>query len=441
MEKVYSWTWIKGNNEPNNTVDALGLSKESNNPSSRFSSASWSGRDGKFYLFGGRLTNSNENLLGDLWRFDPKSKEWVWLKGLTKLNNPGTNTTPSARHSPATWVARDWKNKKVYHYMYGGFGIEKGSKNLLSDFWRYDLETNNWEKISEQSAPGPRSRAAFWEGDDGDLYLFGGLRNSSQVNDFWKFNIGTNTWQKINEDAGINKPGISIEKGKFDSRNQPGARINACTWFYEGRLYLFGGFGFDVNTHQTTPRILNDLWVFDTREEKKWSWIGGSLGSSQNGFYGTLGESSNLNIPGARTNAVSWIGPDDNMYLFGGFGRNNIGKEGGLNDLWCYNPETREWTWVKGSITIDHPGSYGQRNIISEKSVPGARQQSSGFADQVGRIFLFGGWSSEKGRFNDIWQLKIEEVVASDPDNLQNLLEEIETDELKRENSSDNISV
>jgi hypothetical protein len=58
------------------------------------------------------------------------------------------------------------------------------------------------------------------------------------------------------------------------------------------------------------------------------------------GFYGTQGVASTNNVPGGRSNSVSWIDGSGNLWLFGGF--HWTGAVGGswvsLNDLWRYVP-------------------------------------------------------------------------------------------------------
>jgi hypothetical protein len=83
-------------------------------------------------------------------------------------------------------------------------------------------------------------------------------------------------------------------------------------------------------------RFLNDLWKFDGQN---WIWIAGSKHTNPRGVYGTEGIPSRYNFPGGRNKAMAYIDSSNNIYLFGGDGRdstqNGIGK---LNDLWKLIP-------------------------------------------------------------------------------------------------------
>ena len=66
------------------------------------------------------------------------------------------------------------------------------------------------------------------------------------------------------------------------------------------------------------------------------TWVSGSNGRYQSGTYGTKGTAASSNVPGARTDAVSWVDGSDNLWLFGGTGWTG-GSQGTLNDLWKWD--------------------------------------------------------------------------------------------------------
>jgi N-acetylneuraminic acid mutarotase len=158
-------------------------------------------------------------------------------------------------------------------------------------------------------------------------------------------------------------------------------------------MWLFGGLT-DPNQFQ-----LNDLWKYDTSTEQ-WIWIRGSKFTGQPGSYGTLGVSSPTNDPSARHFLVSWEDNAGNLWLFGGI------YGGRLNDLWKYSIATNEWTWMRGSSSIDQRGIYGTLGTPAPTNDPGARQGATGIKASDGSFWLFGGYGFGEvygGTLNDLW--------------------------------------
>jgi hypothetical protein len=97
------------------------------------------------------------------------------------------------------------------------------------------------------------------------------------------------------------------------------------------------------------------------------------------GVYGTLGTAAASNVPGGRSASTGWIDGGGNLWLFGGVGDDSLvdpndpgNAYGGLNDLWEFNPVTKEWTWVSGSDTLNANGTYGTEGIAATGNVPEA---------------------------------------------------------------------
>jgi hypothetical protein len=60
-----------------------------------------------------------------------------------------------------------------------------------------------------------------------------------------------------------------------------------------------------------------------------------------------------------------------------------------MNDLWKYNG--RNWTWISGSSSGNEHGSYGDKGVPSPSNVPGGRESSTGWRDNDGNLWMFGG--------------------------------------------------
>src|ERR1700733_287906 len=96
-------------------------------------------------------------------------------------------------------------------------------------------------------------------------------------------------------------------------------------------------------------------------QNRQWAWMGGSNSQNQPGVYGTLGTPAAGNIPGSRSNAITWTDSNGNFWLFGGQGYDGASQYGTLNDIWQFNPLTREWTWMSGSSTLNCPVISGAK--------------------------------------------------------------------------------
>ena len=224
--------------------------------------------------------------------------------------------------------------------------------------------------------------------------------------------------------------------------NTPGGRYGAAGWSDKnGNLWLFGGEGWELAggaSPATLDAPMNDLWVCPiVTDQCQWQLVGAydptvitanppctstTLGGqiicdaqteNQGGVYGTPG------IPGGRYGAATWTDAAGNLWMFGGNG-NNATSRGLLNDLWEFNASTYnpasyneltgapytsapgQWSWVGGSSLINQKGTY------TGTPIPGARVNAVTWKDNLGNIWLFGGYgfdgSSNEGFLSDLWE-------------------------------------
>lgn len=219
-------------------------------------------------------------------------------------------------------------------------------------------------------------------------------RSHAEVYD-WTWEAGTATRNFV---------GIYGVQDVQSSSTTPGARRGSISWHTpQGEIYLFGGYGYGA----TSQGLLNDLWRYDPTSSN-WTWISGSSSLNQYGKYGTRGISDPANVPGAREDAVSWTDAQGNLWLFGGDGRGSQ-TSGYLNDLWKFDPNTREWTWVAGSDKPYQTGTYETLGVPSPTANPGGRRKAAaGFDSARQALWLFGGYgyaaSSSSGRLSDVWK-------------------------------------
>ncbi len=375
---VKEWTWVGGNNSSGatSTLDGSygtqGVPSASNLPAGRSGAVSWIDNSGNVWLFGGGITDplGTKGAQNDLWEYSPAAKEWTWVSG--------SSTSPGNRIG-----------------VYGTQGTA-GSANT----------------------PGGRSDAVSWIDASGNLWLFGGSGFDSTgqagvLNDLWKFSPSTSQWTWVAGSNTVNGHAVYGTLGVAASANHPGARERAVSWTdTSGNFWLFGGDGSDASG---STGSFNDLWEFSP-STSQWTLASGGATLNAAGVYGSAGVAAAGNLPGGRVNAVSWTDHNGNLWLFGGLGYDATGSEYDLNDLWEFNPSSKEWTWVNGSSAVSNaaPGAlclagvFGAEGTAAAANVPGGRNDAVSWTDASGHLWLFGGLgcdaSGTAGSLNDLWE-------------------------------------
>ena len=337
-----------------------GVASTSNVPGGRAGAVSWTDGSGNLWLFGGNgydSTSSGSQLLNDLWEFSPTTKEWIWMSG----SSTGTSVN-SAHGTPG---------------IYGTLGV-----------------------ASATNVPGERDAPVSWTDSSGNLWLFGGAGYDStgangNLNDLWEFSPTAKTWTWIGGSKTANVSGVYGTLGVPAATNVPESGYQAASWTdSSGNFWLYEG--------GSAPG--NDLWEFSPTT-KMWTWVsGGNTGGYVTPVYGTQGIASASNTPGARESEVTWTDSSGNLWLFGGEG----GPTDILNDLWEFNPSSKEWIWVSGSDMGSGSGVYGTLGVAATSNVPGGRWNPVGWTDSSGNLWLFGGQGLDStgtgGWLNDLWE-------------------------------------
>lgn len=217
------WTWVNGSNldDQSGTYGFQGTPSTTSSPGARSHTFCFKDKDNHFYLFGGygNANGSNPGHLNDLWKYDPLTNTWVWLKGAHFIDQIGT------------------------------YGIQ-GTGNQLN-------------------TPGGRMHISGWIDLDGSIWVFGGMGYAStnsgmgaeRLNDLWKYDLLSNQWTWIKGSDTYNSLSVYGERLVPDFPNTPGARSNFMNWSNERGLWLFGGNGFPGSSQQTFGQQ-NDLWRF-----------------------------------------------------------------------------------------------------------------------------------------------------------------------------------
>lgn len=276
---------------------------------------------------------------------------------------------------------------------------------VYNDVWISGSNTINelavYGTLGESSTfytPGARSEVASWTDTNGNFWLFGGQTNNgtAAINDLWKFNPTSRTWTWMSGSKTLDSNGNYGTQGVESTTNVPSARRSPASWTDEsGNLWLFGGYQSAVGGYK------NDLWRYNPTNSQ-WTWMKGPK-NGKYASYGIKGVESSTNIPGGRVGDASWTDESGNLWLFGGYGYNS-NSSGQLNDLWKFNPNTNNWTWVSGSNLGNQAGVYGTKGQESASNVPGGRNLVSGtWVDASNNLWLFGG-STPGSDYNDLWK-------------------------------------
>lgn len=334
--------------------------------------------------------------------------------------------TPGARES-----AFGWSDSEGALWLFGGDGYDaEGSRGELNDLWRFDTDNEQWTWVHGPDAegdqgsygtqgvphpdnrPGARANGLSVPGTSSGLWLFGGwglIPSSSwdgDLNDLWRYDPATGEWTWESGTDERDEAGHYGTEGEPHPANMPGARsYRPAAWSTSsGEIWLFGGGGRDA---QGDWGALNDLWKYDPGSNE-WTWMTGASVNSQPGIYGVTGIPHEANTPGARFAPASWIDDAGEFWLFGGDGYDSVDDSGRLADLWRYDPEINQWTFVKGSSFRREPGSYGTRGVPHPENIPGGRDDAVSWTGDAGNLWLFGGNGRDedgsRGRLNDLWR-------------------------------------
>jgi len=291
-------------------------------------------------------------------------------------------------------------------------------------------------QASPTNWPGARQSAQVWRDASGNLWLFGGYGYDSShvgggagsLNDLWMYNITTGEWTWVGGSSsfpaagsGSCEPGVFGTQGVAAADNIPGGNWGGQAWMDKsGNFWLFSGSQCDSAGN---PGGLNDLWMYNPTSGE-WTWVAGadviSPVDQYVGVYGTLGEASESTTPGNRVQGATWTDLSGKFWLFGGVGPDSVTTAPlPLNDLWMFNPVSKEWTWEGGPDTVTftgliagNPGVYAAQGSLNSDNQPGSRSQATTWTDSNGNLWMFGGFgddSTSKGNLslNDLWMYSI----------------------------------
>lgn len=340
------------------------------------------------YLFGG--WDGNEDL-SDLWSYNLITSKWTLICKDTEEEGG-----PSARSCHK--MCLDPERRQLFtlgRFLDTQFRIPE---NLKSDFYVYDIESNKWTLISEDtsSVGGPRlvfDHQMCMDVDDRMIYVFGGRvlvpangtdeHGVTMFSGLYCYYVPTNSWKLLACDIArpspINVPTIRSRVGHSMLFHQ-----------FDRKLYIFVG--------QRSKEYLNDFFTYDV-DTKKIEHINLTDFGSENSNH----------IPAAGYTQRATIDPLLNeIYVLSGLSKNKDKRDENVqNSLWVYNIKKNNWTCIYKNENISEK-YWNKRQEIE----PCPRFAHQLVYDGITKIhYLFGGNPGRsclpKLRLDDFWQLKL----------------------------------
>lgn len=223
----------------------------------------------------------------------------------------------------------------------------------------------------------------------------------------WTFQSTTNTWNRIAGSSlnSMDALGVYGSKRVTSTNNIPGSRSSSPLVIDHQRnvIYFFGGMGVDSTGAQG---YLNDLWKFDI-SSREFTWISGDQIVNQNAIVSSTtnyGIFDSTNNPSARSQHLLLIDASGDLWVFGGYGMDNMGVPSCLNDLWKFSVSKNQWAWMSGSLARTPTEVYGIPWTPSSNNRIGARMSHSGSINaQLGIIYVYGGQNLDIGSSDKGW--------------------------------------
>lgn len=411
---------------------AKGVAGINNTPGGLYEAINWIDTAGVFWIFGG-VPIVGASGSSDLWKYEPLTNMWTWVKGpgvYEQVGVYGVKGVPAPSNNPGGrgWGSIAWTDKNNDLWLFGGDGFDiNGNPDILNDLWRYNIASNQWtwmggseqryaignygslRQFSDTGLPSPRMETnSGWVDDNNNLWFFGGNGsvpvgggNFEQLdfNDMWCYNVANNQWAWMSGSMNGTNNGSYGSKGVESPSNLPSPRFTYTQWKDEaGYFYIWGGSCNNGN--------LSDIWRYNTNSNN-WTWIAGDASPNSYGNYSRHCEENGEVEPFSRfenRTAPSLTG----AHIFPAFGGQIATPDGGgvINDLWYFNTQTNEWTWISGDSTRNSGGNFGALGVSAASNMPPARSGNCTWVDRDNVVWIFGGQypTNVNNALNDLWK-------------------------------------
>jgi len=180
-------------------------------------------KNDSFYIFGGYA--GNLQMLNDLKKYDPKTREWKDIQYLGKISK------------------RCSHGATVFHesmFIFGGLNVDSKNSNCLidlHDLYEYNFIRNQFTKLEPHGKIPPVRSCTVCVTYDSRIFVFGGFGDTLNVfyNDLYEYNIAKNEWKAVQVAGDI-----------------PRKRTKHCGCVWNDSLFVFGGL-------EEGKKNLNDL--------------------------------------------------------------------------------------------------------------------------------------------------------------------------------------
>ena len=145
------WVWVSGGKLANQTgvYGTETAAAAANVPGSRWGAVGWSDANSNLWFFGGwgfgSVATVPTGFLNDIWEYQNSTKQWIWWKGTSNVNQNGAyltdgipfvNNIVGGRRGSAIWQP----DPNGYVWIFGGEGYDSSQgapPGYLDDLWTY----------------------------------------------------------------------------------------------------------------------------------------------------------------------------------------------------------------------------------------------------------------------------------------------------------------
>eukprot|EP00069_Balaena_mysticetus_P019136 bmy_12007T0 len=182
------------------------------------------------------------------------------VKNKLKQNSNSSNEKngPSARSCHKMCI--DIQRRQIYTLGRYLDSSVRNSKSLKSDFYRYDIDTNTWMLLSEDTAADGGPKLVFDHQKNRCLYVFGGQRSKTYLNDFFSYDVDSDHVDIISD--GTKKDSGMVPMTGFTQRATIDPELN--------EIHVLSGLSKDKEKREENVR--NSFWIYDI-VRNSWSCV------------------------------------------------------------------------------------------------------------------------------------------------------------------------